>query len=329
MRFSRPLLQLPIRFDAQRLATEVRSLPAAAWTAHPQRFRGNSAVRLITAAGQPTDIIEGEMAPTPYLRECQYVMQIMAAIGSVWGRSRLMALAPGAEVPAHIDSHYYWRTHIRIHIPVITNPDVSFTCGGETVHMQPGECWVFDSFQRHEVHNRGKETRVHLVLDTVGGGKLYELIEAAEAGAGEVSFVAPGEVEGGPLAFEKVNVPPIMSPWEIRCHIDFIAGNIPPDPRLAQVMKRIDRFIHDWAATWARFGADEGAASTYSQLLGGVRRDLLALGADRILLENGVPLQHIFDRLIVEAAVHAARGSPQGGVRASAAVSPSGIRAAG
>ena len=33
------------------------------------------------------------------------------ALGGVWGRSRLMALAPGAEVPAHVDAHYYWRTH--------------------------------------------------------------------------------------------------------------------------------------------------------------------------------------------------------------------------
>jgi Rieske Fe-S protein len=25
-------------------------------------------------------------------------------------------------VPQHVDIHYYWRTHIRIHVPVITNP---------------------------------------------------------------------------------------------------------------------------------------------------------------------------------------------------------------
>ena len=323
MRFSKPLLRLPIKFSAERLASEVQALPADAWTAHPQRFQGNSAVRLITARGEPTDVIEGAMAPTPWLLDCTYVMQIMEAIGAVWGRSRLMALAPGAEVPVHIDSHYYWRTHIRIHIPIITNPDVLFTCGDETVHMAPGECWVFDSFMRHEVHNRGAETRVHLVLDTVGGGQLHDLIAAAEAGSGtdDAIMVEPGDA-GANLAFEKVNVPTIMSPWEIRCHVDFIASNVTPRPNFDRVMKRINRFIEEWAALWAQYGEDETAAGKYSEVLQRARRDLLGLGANQLPLTNGVSLQHIFDRLIVEAAIEAVRRPP------AQAAAPSALRRA-
>ena len=105
----------------------------------------------------------------------------MHELGGVWGRSRLMGLAAGAEVPPHIDCHYYWRTHLRIHIPVITNPGVLFTCGDETLNMKAGECWVFDSFQRHEVHNNGIERRVHLVLDTIGGNRLWDLVEAGQS----------------------------------------------------------------------------------------------------------------------------------------------------
>lgn len=310
MRFSRPLLRLPIRFSAERLASEVEALPSSAWTAHPQRFTGNSAVRLITAGGAPTDVIEGSMAPTPYLQALPYATRIMAAIGAVWGRSRLMALAPGAEVPLHIDSHYYWRTHIRIHIPVITNPGVEFSCGDETVHMAPGECWVFDSFLRHKVHNRGSETRVHLVLDTVGGGRIHELIEAAEAGAESVEMVEPSEQASPDLAFERVNVPVIMSPWEIRCHIDFIASHTAPHPKLPAVIRRVNRFIQDWAALWAQYGADEGAANRYGQLLLAARRELPAAGSEQVELHNGVHFQHMFDRLIVEAAIQAARRQP-------------------
>lgn len=315
MRFSKPLLRLPIQFSVDRLASEVAALPPSAWTAHPQKFPGNSAVRLITADGQPTDVIEGAMGPTPYLLALPYVMHIMATIGAVWGRSRLMALAPGSEVPAHIDSHYYWRTHIRIHVPVITNPDVRFICGDETVHMAPGECWVFDSFQRHEVQNGGSETRVHLVLDTVGGGQIHNLIDAAQSGSTDVQYVEPAESSVSELAFERVNVPDIMSPWEIRCHVEFIAGNATPHPSLAKVMTRIERFIQDWAALWAQFGEDVGAAGRYGRLIAGVRRDMLALGADRIQLQNGVTLQHIFDRLIVEAAIQSARRRPPPALR--------------
>ena len=79
----------------------------------------------------------------------------MQELGGVWGRSRLMGLGPGAVVPIHVDIHYYWRTHVRIHIPVVTNPGVRFFCGGQNVHMAAGEAWVFDSFQTHEVAQRG------------------------------------------------------------------------------------------------------------------------------------------------------------------------------
>jgi hypothetical protein len=306
-RFSQPLLRLPIEFCAEKLAEEVRALPASAWTAHPQHFPGNSAVRLITAGGEATDAIEGAMAPTPQLLACPYMMQIMESIGSVWGRSRLMALAPGGQVPLHVDSHYYWRTHIRIHIPVITNPGVSFTCGGESVHMDAGECWVFDSFLKHEVHNRGSETRVHLVLDTVGGGRLYDLIDAAEGGASEREFVEPSDGAQPRLVFEKVNLPRIMSPWEVRCHVDFIMSNASDHPKLEAVRKRIDRFIEHWAALWAQYGEDERAVPLYGQLLMAVRSDIAREGAEDIRLRNEVVMQHIFERLIVEAAIEAAR----------------------
>ena len=307
MDFSKPLLRLPIKFSAEQLAGEVKALPASAWTAHPQHFPGNSAVRLITAGGEATDAIEGAMEPTPHLSACPYMMQIMGSIGSVWGRSRLMALAPRGEVPVHVDSHYYWRTHIRIHIPVITNPEVSFTCGGETVHMAAGECWVFDSFLKHEVHNRGTETRVHLVLDTVGGGRLQDLIEAAEAGVDDAEVVEPTGGAVPQLAFERVNLPDVMSPWEIRCHVDFIMSNANAHPKLHAVQKRIGRFIEDWAALWAQFGSDERAVPRYGQLLMAVRRDLAAGGAEEIRLRNEVLMQHIFDRLIVEVALQSAR----------------------
>jgi hypothetical protein len=306
-RFSKPLLRLPIHFSAEKLAEEVRALPASAWTAHPQHFPGNSAVRLITAGGEATDAIEGAMAPTPQLLACPYMMQIMDSIGSVWGRSRLMALAPGGQVPLHVDSHYYWRTHIRIHIPVITNPQVSFTCGGESVHMAAGECWVFDSFLKHEVHNRGTETRVHLVLDTVGGGRLYNLIDAAEAGTEDMEFVEPSGAATPRLGFEKVNLPQVMSPWEIRCHVDFIMSSALDHPKLEAVQKRIGRFIEDWGALWAQFGDDERAAGRYGQLLAAVRRDIAREGAEEIRLRNEVLMQHIFERLIVEVALQAAR----------------------
>ena len=207
MQVKRPFLKLPIRFDAEALAAEVRALPDEAWTPHPTGFAGNEAVRLVSPGGEPTDALDGEMGPTPALQACPYIREIMAEIGAVWGRSRLMGLAPGGEVPSHIDTHYYWRTHFRIHIPAITNPGVLFTCGDETVHMAAGDCWLFDSFRWHNVQNQGDQQRIHLVLDTIGGGRLRELMQLAEAATSATQLLPPGARNGDALRFERMNSP--------------------------------------------------------------------------------------------------------------------------
>ncbi|MEA3064695.1 MAG: hypothetical protein QOJ27_1141 [Sphingomonadales bacterium] len=299
MRLSQPLLQLPISFDAEPLAAEVRALPDSAWDPHPTGFAGNEAVRLVTPGGEPTDAIEGPMAPTEHLRRCPRIQEVMRALGAVWGRSRLMALAPGAEVPAHVDAHYYWRTHLRIHIPVITNPGVIFSCGDESVHMAAGQCWVFDSFRWHDVQNRGSERRIHLVLDTVGGERLSGLIETAQAGIPEPAGAAVAEA----LVFERVNTPEVMSPWEIRCHLAFLAEQALPDPLLAALLRRLDRFADAWAAAWARFGGDPEGLPTYRALIAAAKRDLVALGGARLLLANELQLLGVLDQLVFQMAM--------------------------
>ena len=298
MRLKQPFLKLPIRFDADALAAEVRALPPSAWTPHPTGFVGNEAVRLITPNGEPTDAIEGPMAPTPQLQRCDYVRQIMAELGGVWGRSRFMGLAAGSEVPPHIDINYYWRTHLRIHIPVITNPGVLFTCGNETVHMAAGECWVFDSFLTHDVQNKGDAQRIHLVLDTVGGGIVPELMDAAEGGEAEARLLAPGQGTSDGLAFEKVNSPKVMSPWEMRCHLAFIREKSGTDARISSVLDEVEGFIDSWAAAWARFGTDDEGRTTYEGLLQNIRSNVAALGAATLTMPNEVEVSLMLEQLI-------------------------------
>lgn len=299
MELKRPLVKLPIRFDAEALQREVRALPESAWVPHPTGYVGNEAVRLITPGGEPTDDLKGKMGPTEQLLACPYIMQVMASIGAVWGRSRLMGLGPGADVPLHVDSHYYWRTHWRIHIPVITNPAVTFSCGDERVHMTAGECWVFDSFRVHGVHNGGTEQRIHLVLDTVAGGRLRELIEAGEHGDAQEDFVKPGTTSTDKLTYERVNSPTVMSPWEIRAHVAYLAQRALPHPLLEPVLKRVDDFIEDWAAAWAQHEADEAGWADYLALREGLMRDLTAMRGSSVLLRNTLPLYKGLDQMVL------------------------------
>ena len=180
MKLEEPFYRLPLRFDADALAAEVRALPAEAWVPHPQNFEGNDYVPFVTPSGMITNGFAGPMAATKFLEMCPYTTEVMATLGCVWGRTRLMGLVPGATVPPHVDTNYYWRTHVRVHIPIVTNPEVRFTCGDETVHMTAGECWVFDTFRRHTVANGGSEKRIHLVADTIGGERLWDLVNSAK-----------------------------------------------------------------------------------------------------------------------------------------------------
>jgi len=70
MRLNQPFLKLPIQFDGEALAAEVRALPPSAWTPHPTGFVGNEAVRLVSPGGEPTDELEGPMGPAEQLGRC-------------------------------------------------------------------------------------------------------------------------------------------------------------------------------------------------------------------------------------------------------------------
>lgn len=301
MKLGMPLVKLARQYCAETLAAEVAALPAGAWLPHPGKLPGNDAVPLVTPAGQVSNGFSGPMAPTGALLQCPYIMEILADLGAVWGRSRLMGLAPGAVVPEHVDVGYYWRTHIRIHIPVITNPGVAFSCDGETVHMAPGECWLFDSFCLHNVRNAGDQKRVHLVLDTVGGEKLWELIAEAKRvgrGAQPVQRIAPGTTDALPLVYEQVNLPAVMSVWEVRCHIQFLLDQCARAPARDAVAARLERFANAWGALWAQYGTGAAGIPAYRRLIGVVQRDLQQLEAQRILLPNNVPLDRALAELV-------------------------------
>lgn len=298
MRIGRPLLRLPIRFCADTLAREVEALPRDSWMAHPQQFDGNSSVPLISPGGANIHQAVGPMAPTEWLRRCPYILEIMQALDSTWGRSRLMGLDPGAEVPEHVDINYYWRTHLRIHIPVITNPGVLFHCGEETVHMEPGECWTFDSFRQHRVENRGSERRVHLVVDTVGSERLFDLVEAARQNV-PARRLSKAEVAGATPEFERFNAPKVMSPWEVRSHVAYLADHVVPHPALDRVMETLDRFATAWSGLWAQFADTDKGTASYLRRIGHTRDELHAIpGSDEILLRNGWPLGQVLDRLV-------------------------------
>lgn len=303
MKLTEPFLKLPIHFAAERLAAEVRALPQRAWMPHPQGFEGNEAVPLVSPNGELTNAFDGPMAPTEHLLACPHLMQAMGELGAVWGRGRLMALAPGAEVPGHVDIHYYWRTHYRVHIPVITNPGVEFTCGDVTVHMEAGDCWIPDTFRRHAVKNGGSEQRIHLVLDTVGGERFWEFVHATQTGAAIGSAISETSTEPAELLFEQINATPIMSPYELQYHLGHLCDHLVDHAQVLALIERLDRFVAGWTAAWSRFGPDEDGIHAYGDLIARAQRDVAMICGTDVLLDNGKTFLFFFERFLLANAI--------------------------
>ncbi len=269
MKLPVPFIQLPLLFDADALRVEIEALGEAPWRAHPQGFAGNSMLPLVAVAGDPeNESFVGPMAPTPYLRRCPYLMRAIASLGATVGRSRLMRLAGQAEVKRHADQGYYWAERVRVHVPVVTQPTVRFECGEAVVNMAAGECWIFDTWRQHRVLNDAEQSRIHLVVDTVGGGEFWSLIGRGRAHDGPREGWQPRRVDPAPGGgiepeCEQVNIPAVMGPWELKTHIGGLLEDALPHPQLPALRQAAMSFMHEWRGLWFAHGEAETGRAAY------------------------------------------------------------------
>lgn len=325
MKLSVPFVQLPLQFDASLLAREVDALDASLWRPHPSGLAGNDALPLVARDGDPQrgDALLGAMRPTPALLRCRYLSQVMASLGAVIGRVRLMRLAPGAEVDAHVDTNHYWNERVRVHIPIETNPSVEFYCGDAHIHMAAGECWVFDTWRLHRVTNVTGPARIHLVVDTVGSPAFVKLLDGGRPpGGGDATWVprvvAPAAGDALPdMMFESVNLMSPMTYWELRGHVEFLLSECEEQPMLPVVQYFANQFVLDWRALWFRYGDATEGRDEFRSLLHGFLAKVQQVGRD-IALRNGVQLAAAFNGLLGEAA----RGGQNSGVTEEAARTP-------
>lgn len=293
MKLQVPFVQLPLQFDADRLAREMRALGSDPWREHPQKFPGNFALPLISAHGDPdSNATAGPMRPTAYLEQCPYLMQVLARLGAVWGRTRLMKLSGQAEVTPHADINYYWRERVRVHVPILTWPTVRFLCGDAEVNMKAGECWIFDTWREHRVINGADDERVHLVADTTGSPAFWDLVNRgrapgrAAAPEWRTDFVPALAGPDTLPRYEGTNAPDVMTPWELREHMQFLLRDIVPHPGIPAVQQHAAGFLTHWHALWAEHGAGRSAWPLYRSLLEEFE-NAVEPATDQMLLVNG------------------------------------------
>jgi len=294
LKLPKPFFRLPVRFDAERLRVEVEALPSSAWSRHPSEHAGNTAARLITVGGGANDAVTGEMKPTATLAGCPYIQQVLASFSTVWSRSRLMRIEGGGSVPQHSDMNYHWFHRVRVHIPVITRPEVRFHCADENVHMAAGGAWIFDNWREHRVENPTPDARVHLVADTAGTSAFWRLVAKAQSvdfaqANPQARFLAYEPGAQPQILTERFNAAPVMPPAEVeQLMFDLLADLAPADTRpesakaTGQFVGIMIEFCHDWRSLWSLFGDAADDRGPYEQLLESTRKRIAGLPPVRI-----------------------------------------------
>lgn len=324
MDLSHPFIRLPFNFDANRLKQELAIFEDSVWMEHPSRINGNSAIPLVSLNGKDNNDFAGQMQSTPHLDRCDYVNQVMASFDEVIARSRFMKLAAGEEVTEHVDFNYHWYNRVRIHIPITTYPDVQFYCGHQHVNMRAGECWIFDSLRRHKVINNSQFDRTHLVIDTAGSSRFWDLVERMstfgsedsidgfrspefEAIAEDLAFVDKGFSKD--LKLEKYNVSPVMAPGEMEAIakelINDVASNPENNPAMVKEYQQLLRSLcKDWREVWLQYGFERNGIEHYRSLLNRTVKRLRPNPRVLVTASNDVGINPIIMQRILRAALN-------------------------
>jgi Aspartyl/Asparaginyl beta-hydroxylase len=165
-------LLLPLSYNIPRLLEDLAICESFHWANHYNQadYSGEwNGIALRSVSGQTDNILAAESSVyynTPLLEKCGYFKEIIAGFDCELETIRLLALAPGSSIKTHRDRGLgYSMGCFRLHIPILTDPDVHFAVDGEKLPMQAGECWYANFDLPHSVHHQGKTRRVHLVVD--------------------------------------------------------------------------------------------------------------------------------------------------------------------
>jgi hypothetical protein len=93
---------------------------------------------------------------------------------------RLMRLTPGSVIKEHHDNDLsFEQGTVRLHVPVVTNPQVEFYLNRSRIVLEAGSCWYLRLSDPHSVANRGDTDRVHMVIDAEVNDWIRDVLETA------------------------------------------------------------------------------------------------------------------------------------------------------
>src|SRR5260370_35992759 len=145
IKYSAPLLRLPVVVDVARLKEEATRFRRPLW--RPDRLSAAdptsyTSFPLVSHRGRNNHLMFGPFARTDALAACPYIRQLLAWFDAPVCEVRLRWLGPPAFGAVHFDWHMPFCCRVRIHVPVSSPPHASFSYADPTAHMPDGSPWT-------------------------------------------------------------------------------------------------------------------------------------------------------------------------------------------
>lgn len=198
--------KLLFNFDATALRSDLERVSSGIWVPHFNRdyFEGDWSGVALRSTGGVSDQLYSDpreqvaIADTPMLDRCPNVRAVLDSLKCTLKSVRFLKLAAGSTIQEHRDYDLQFDLdQARLHIPIVTNPEVIFFVDAHRVEMKEGECWYLDLSLPHWVENHGKTDRIHLVIDCQVNDWLRELI------VDDSDVIDPPSQISSPAAFER------------------------------------------------------------------------------------------------------------------------------
>ena len=172
------LLEAPLRtlgrVDHLPLKSAVEALPPGAWLEDTTRQKSfeqhkhTQSVVMLFSSNWPDPAVEKrsgwDALSAPAMAVVEEVVSRNYPPGGKIIRAMAAKLLAGGRIALHRDAHPSFAASHRIHVPLVTNPNVDFLIRGANHRLEEGVAYEVSNLDYHAVTNRG-EDRVHFIFD--------------------------------------------------------------------------------------------------------------------------------------------------------------------
>lgn len=163
--------------DIAALRAAVLAIPEELWesedAAKPNRFGALSSTRHIVFRFVSSFLDWRQSDDRPLWPEWQRLLQpVLDAAVADFGYARgcfprvmLARMSAGGVIHPHRDANPAAKWPHKIHVPLVTNPGVTFYVDGIGYHFDEGDAVEVNNMGVHAVANRGETDRIHLIFE--------------------------------------------------------------------------------------------------------------------------------------------------------------------